>query len=157
MSDKDKIINQGQQAQNLYRIGEVVSRGTKKGTVRVQFKDTDELVSFDLQVIQRSTLKDKNYKIPDIGEQVACLFSANGPEEGVVLGCLYNDKDKPPVDSGDVEHITFEDGTVLEYDRAAHKLTVDVQGDIEIHATGSINIKADGPVKINGSTVDLNL
>jgi phage baseplate assembly protein V len=143
--------------QNIVRVGEITSINTKNATARVQFKDTDELVSFDLPIIFKSSLKNKNYKMPDIGEQVACMFQPNGLEEGFILGCVYNAKDKPPADDPDVDIMKYDDDAFFQYDRKNHKLTINVPGDIEIHASGAINIIADGPVKINGSIVDLNL
>lgn len=37
----------------------------------------------------------KDYWLPDVGEQVEVLLDANG-EDGVILGAVYSDVDKPP-------------------------------------------------------------
>jgi phage baseplate assembly protein V len=135
-----------QAAKELIRIGEVVGPNPEKGTVRVRFADADGFVSFDLPVIFSATHKDKRYKMPDIGEQVACLFLPNGLEEGFVLGCLYNAKDKPPANSQDLDVMLYENGTLIQYDRKSGKLTVDVQGEIDVKATGNITAAAQGNI-----------
>ena len=157
---------------NNVQIGFVVSTNPEKVTVRVQFPDLEDLISHDLQVVQRKTREDKDYWIPDIGEEVVCRFRGNGLECGFVDGALYNDIDKPPVADQDKRHIAFKDGTWLEYDRAAHKLTAYVKGQIDITAEGNITakakgnvtleaggnmyLKAGGQVFVNGTKVNLN-
>ena len=126
----------------------VSSTNPEKATVKVKIPDLDNLISHDLQVVFQKTLKDKEYWLPDVDEEVLCLFLGNGLECGFVLGSLYNAEDKPPVVSQDKRHITFEDGTALEYDRKEHKLKADVKGEVELTATGR--------VKVMGSRIDLN-
>ncbi len=91
--------------------------------------------------------------MPDINEQVACMMDEHG-EEGIVLGAIYSDADTTPISNQDKYHITFNDGTVLEYDRANHILTANVQGVANITAqtaniTAEINI--NGNVNVSGS------
>ncbi len=138
----------------LIRPAIVVTRYPERGTVRVKMVDVDDMVSSELPVIFRKTHKDKDYWMPDVGEHVVCLFSGQGLEQGFVLGAIYSEADVVPVSSNDKWHKRFEDGTVIEYDRAAHKLTVDVKGDTEITVSGNANIKVDGntTVRTEGHT-----
>ena len=57
-------------AKNVIRSGRISSINPKNGTARVVFADKDNLVSYDLPVLQRSTLKNKDYGMPDVGESV---------------------------------------------------------------------------------------
>lgn len=139
---RDELVQMQEAMNHLVRVGKVVSTVTGKSTVRVQFDDADELVSFDMAIIYPRTFKDKHYNVPDIGDQVVCLFLPNGLETGFVLGSVYNAQDAPPVDSQDKDHVTYEDGTVIEYDRKAHVLKADVKGDAEIKTTKSIDAQA---------------
>lgn len=109
------------------KIGIVTAVGPADCKVRVQFQDQDAVVSDWLPVMQKKTLKDKVYWLPDLGEHVVCMMDEN-QEFGVVLGAIYSDADTPPVSSQNKFHIKFEDGTFIEYDRAAHKLTAHVVG-----------------------------
>ena len=69
---------------------------TATGTARVQLPDGDGMVTMPLRVLGRRTLKDKAQALPDIGEPVACLFSGQGLEQGVILGAHYTAKTPSP-------------------------------------------------------------
>lgn len=84
-----------------------------------------------------------------------CLFLGNGLEEGFVLGSMYGAQ-TPPVSSGDKFHRTFSDGTTLEYDRKAHKLTASVKGDVEASVTGNVEVTLQGSGKVTaGGALEL--
>jgi phage baseplate assembly protein gpV len=53
-------------------------------------------------------------------------------EAGVVLGAIYSDVDRAPVNSADKFHLGFKDGTAVEYDRAAHLLALNFQDETTI-------------------------
>lgn len=111
----------------MLKFGVVVQTDPGKGKVRVRFEDHDGLVSHWLPVVKGKTLRDKEYWMPDLNEQVACLMDENF-EAGVVLGAVYSDADPVPVASQDKFHVRFDDGTTIEYDRAQHKLSAHVVG-----------------------------
>ncbi len=113
--------------------GIVVARDPAKCKVRVQFPDRDELVSDWIPVGQRKTLGDFDYWLPDDGTQVYCLMDENC-EAGVVLCAIYSDVDVPPVADGNLFYKKFSDGTIIQYDRAGHKLTADIKGEIDAKA-----------------------
>lgn len=142
---KQWIVNYVSQ---FIRVGFVSGRDEKRMRVRVRVTDTvtNELVTDWLQVIVPRAKKDRCYDLPDIGDQVLCVFLPFAAECGFVLGSMYGE-DAPPVAAGDKCHRVFEDGTVLEYDRAAHLLTADVQGDAVVKTTQSIKAVA-------GTTID---
>jgi len=124
----------------LLKIGIVTQLDVTKALVRVQFTDMDAVVSYWLPVLHHKTLKDKQYWMPDVNEHVVCLLDENG-EEGVVLGAIYSDADTVPVHSKDKYHLEFQDGTVIEYDRKAKRLFLDLKGDCNITIQGKAEIK----------------
>lgn len=124
----------------VLRWGTVTEVDEGEGAARVKINDADGLVTMPLRVMQRRTFKDQHQELPDIGEQVACLFAGQGFEQGLVLGAIYSDKDPSPGRPPHVWYRGFEDGTELEYDRKEHKLTLNVNGDIDIKASGTITI-----------------
>ena len=142
------------QIAQLARVGFVTARQPERHRVRVEFRDTvtAPLVSGWLPVLAPRASADMAFDLPDVGDQVLCLFLGNGLEDGFVLGSMYGAQ-KPPVSSGDKFHRTFSDGTVIEYDRKAHKLTVHVLGDISVTATGNISIWAGGVLKLNAEHI----
>lgn len=136
----------------LIRVGTVSSVNAAAGTVRVAFAAQDELVTYEMPVITRGSKNNKDYWLPDVDEQVLCLFlpntSGRGVCDGFVLGTFYSSVDAPVENSGDVHAVKYGDGTIIKHDRSTGKLT--------INATGDIDIIAGGNVTINGQTINLN-
>lgn len=116
----------------MVRIGVVSSSDPATATVRVAFDDKGGVVSYDLPVLQRQTLQNKDYAVPEPGEHVVCLFMPNGNAQGFCLGAFYSDVDTPKEESLDVRAVEFSDGTRIAYDRSSHTLTIDCVGNIVI-------------------------
>ena len=137
---------------NIIRIGRVSSVDVNTNTARVAFSDKDDLVSGNLMIINRGSMVDKDYWIPDIDEQVLCLMMPNksgqGLNEGFIIGSFFSKEDEPQERSADVRAIKFGDGTVIKHDRSTGNLT--------INATGDISIVAAGTLTIRGSVVNIN-
>lgn len=74
---------------SVLRFGTIVGVDEKSGSARVQLGDADNMVSYPLRVLQSRTLKDQHQEMPDLGEHVACLFSGQGLEQGLMLGAVY--------------------------------------------------------------------
>lgn len=136
----------------LIRVGTVSSVNAAAGTVRVAFAAQDDMVTYELPVITRGSKNNKDYWLPDVDEQVLCLFlpniSGRGVCDGFVLGTFYSSVDAPVENSGDVHAVKYGDGTIIKHDRSTGKLT--------INATGDIDIIAGGKITINGQTIYLN-
>jgi phage baseplate assembly protein V len=122
------------------------------GTARVQIADGENMVSMPLRVMQRRTLKDQHQELPDVGEHVACLFAGQGFEQGVVLGAVYSEKDPCPGHEPQVAYHRFEDGTELQYDRKAHKLTGTIKGDVDVTIEGELTVKVNGAIVLESAT-----
>jgi phage baseplate assembly protein V len=149
------VVNQdSQQLQKLLgeiiRVGLVSSVDTKAASARVTFPDRRDLVSYDLPVLVRNTKKNKDYWLPDINEQVVCLFLPTGTEQGYILGGFYSKKTMPDVDSQDKRRTYYEDGSSVEYDRASHTLTIDVPAD-----GGTVIVNAHTSVTVNSPKINL--
>ena len=138
--------------ENVIRIGIVTQVYDDRATVRVQFPDDDEEVSWEFPVLQRKTLRDKDYWLPDIGEHVVVVMLPYGQEQGFVIGALYSDAEKPPENTRDKRVVVFEDGTRLEYDRKNHRLYADVKGDVEVKVSGELTAEVQGKVLVKSST-----
>lgn len=136
----------------LIRVGTVSSVNAAAGSVRVAFAAQDDMVTYELPVITRGSKNNKDYWLPDVDEQVLCLFlpntSGRGVCDGFVLGTFYSSVDAPVENSGDVHAVKYGDGTIIKHDCSTGKLT--------INATGDIDIIAGGKITINGQTIYLN-
>lgn len=123
------------------KIGTVTSITPAKCTARVKFDDQDDLISAELQIVVRGSLKNKDYWMPKVGEEVYCSFTKQ--KKGYILGSVYSEEDIPPVVDENKRHMEFEDGTTIEYDSSTHALSIDCTGPINIQATGNVNVTGD--------------
>jgi len=137
---------------NLVRIGRVSSINPAANTAKVVFTDKNDMVSGDLMIVNRGSLADKDYWMPDIDEQVLCLMQPNssgkGLNDGYILGAFFSAEDPPNENSADVRAIKFSDGTLVKHDRSSGKITINATGDIDIIAGGTVTIRG-AAVKIN--------
>ena len=127
---------------NLIRTGTVSSINAENGTVRVTYDDKDGILSGELHTIARGGRTDKDYWLPDVGEPVVCLFNpaSKNLNDGWVIGTSFSHKNPPNARVATKRRIDFGGGSYFEFDRA----------------DGSLTIHCTGPIKINGSTINLN-
>lgn len=111
----------------------------------------------------------RTWSAPEVGEQVVVACPYGDPAQGVVLASVASDTYPPPADAKTVHRTTYADGTVVEYDRESHALTVNVgSGSVSVncatatvtasdsvtldtpttHATG--DLKVDGKIDAGG-------
>ena len=105
------------------------------------------------------------------GQQVVLVSPSGDLTQAVIAGMLYTSSISAPDDSADLDVILFDDGTRLEYDSGAHKLTASVSGSAEIEteteltatvgteltatAGTDVNVTAAGAATVAaGTTVD---
>ena len=130
------------------QVGTVSAVDADKVQARVRLPECDNLRTHWLNVLQRNTQNNKDYWLPDIGEQVEVLLDANG-EDGVILGAVYSSVDKPPFSDKNVRGTVYADGAEFSYNRETHTLIV--RGGID-HIR--IECQADVTVKTPKATID---
>lgn len=161
MNNRERI----EELNTLIKIGEVSSVDYARGTARVVFDDDDGLVSYDLPVLQHNTLHNKDYAMPDVGEDVVCVFLPSGGEEGFILGSIYAGEITPPESNGDKRAVEFKDGTKISYDRASHELTAEIEGTkivanretVDITGKSTVNIEGATAINLKGAVVNLTM
>jgi len=137
-----------EEAGATFAFGIVTAVDAGRGWARARLPEYDNLETAFLPVLQRRTHRDKALDLPDVGEQVALLLDLRG-EDGVILGAIWSEVDPvPQTDGADVDVRRYADGTVLRYDRTAHRLTADVQGEIVAACTGKADVTAEGPARV---------
>lgn len=99
----------------------------ERGTVRVKREQSDGIISAELPIVFKWTLKNQEYTMPAIGEPVICIFNGS---VGYVFGAIYSDVSTPPVKDANKHYIRFEDGTFVEYDTKEQVLTVKSEGNV---------------------------
>jgi phage baseplate assembly protein V len=140
-----------------FKTGIVTDVDNAKALVRVKFPEM-EIVSDWLPVLVMRAKTDQFFNAMVINEHVICLMDENC-EDGVVVGCIY-DETNVPVGAGDGKHFNkFSDGTEIIYDSVAKKLTINAAGNVEIVAataskitvnSGDLEIEADN-LKVTGN------
>ena len=140
---------------DLIKIGEVSSINPEKGTARVVFDDDNGLISYDLPILQRNTLRTKDFHSVNVGEDVLCLFLPSGPEEGFILGSFYAGEIVPPESTEKRRTTVFEDGTLIRYDMESHVLTALIEGTSIVADRSSVSINT--PDSINEESVTINI
>lgn len=137
----------------------------RPGYARVNLAD-DHIPTAFLPVLVRKGRTDKESWQLELDEQVVCLMEHRVGEDGkiyedcdtgVILGVIPSEQDAP--DAGEAAgkfRKLFSDGTLVEYNKSTHTLTVDVQGNLSGKATGNVTIEApsitlDGDVTVNGT------
>lgn len=141
---------------SLIKIGEISSIDPSKCTARVVFDDEDSIVSYDLPVLQRNSLKNCDYAMPDVGEDAVVLFFGEGQEDGVILGSFYAGEVTPPEATENRRTVVFDDGTRVCYDRSEHKLTVTIEGTEVVFNRQDGSITVPNAVTINCTTATVN-
>jgi phage baseplate assembly protein V len=174
MSDIDLIISDMQRRlANMIRRGKVHSVDFSQTPPRVCVEYAEGAVTGWLPFTgsRQSVASKSTWEPLAIGEGVV-IFSESGELAlGVVMPSVPDATNFPPSVSPN-EHVTkYEDGTLIKYDRAAHKLTVDVVGDVllksgktvnvdckdaSVKASGGVGVEAGGDVTVSGSKIKLN-
>lgn len=123
----------------MLRTGTVSSVNKEKATVKVYFEDRDNSTSGDLRVVTKNTMRKKSYWMPEVDEQVLCLFDPRGQEEGYVIGSFYSDVDKSPaeLDSSkkDTLGIWFDKRNYIYFDEQRKQFVIGHQNSVKWVAT----------------------
>ena len=130
------------------QVGTVSAVDADRVQARIRLPECDNLRTNWLNVLQRNTQDNKDYWLPDAGEQVEVLLDANG-EDGVILGAVYSDVDKPPFSDKNIRGTRFADGAEYSYNRKTHTLII--RGGIELIV---IECGADVVLKTQKATID---
>lgn len=129
---------------NLIMIGTVSAINEEEATARVLFTDRDDTTSKEIPLMFLHTKGMRIYAMPEVGEQVLCLFLPNGHEEGYILGAYYNDEYKPPVTDKETKIIKFKNGDYVKYKN----------GEMEVKASKVniiSNVNITGDLTVGGS------
>ncbi|ECI5744484.1 phage baseplate assembly protein V [Salmonella enterica subsp. enterica] len=148
----------------IFETGTVSDIDEKNVRVRVRLPGKNNLRTWWLDVLQHNTQNNKDYWLPDIGEQVRLLLDEHA-EDGVVLGSTYNAQDRPVIADRDKRRTDFADGAFVEYDRknsamtlggAIRTLTITTHSDITVQTDTQATViaKESATIRTQYATVD---
>jgi len=136
---------------NIIRLGQIfaINYETAKARVKIGDLETDWL-----PWITSNSGNNKDWNPPEIDEQVMILSPCGELNQGVIFPSLY--RGSAPENSGNIQSITFADGSKISFDRAGGNLTLDIKGSANIKVAGNAQIEAanitlKGNVDLGGS------
>lgn len=141
---------------NLIRYGVVAEADYENALIRVELQD-GELLSDWIPWVTLRAGGDKFWWAPEVGEVMLLLAPSGELANAVALPAAFSDSNQNG-DKATVQRQTFEDGTVIEYDREAHRYTIDTtvsSGSVVVKAQ-TVTVEAQGAVTVKGSTINLN-
>ena len=149
-----RIFNQGtgDNSGSFLRLGEVTSIDFANAKVRVTFDDEDGMTSNWLPVMQRNTIANQDYWLPDIGEDVVCVFFKEGAEDGFVLGSIYAGDVKPPENNGD-KRTQAPDEIAAD----SKKITVSGSESVSVSGSQSVDIASGTKIALSAPTITLTI
>ena len=136
------------------RVSQMVVRGTiakvdhGRRRVVVLF-DGDQLTDW-LEWKPSRSGKVTVWSPPEVGEGVT-IISDGDVNRGEVLPGSYHNGMPPPSTSPDEVVMLMPDGTRFTYDHKAHKLRIEVKGDVDLDVTGNVDAKASGGVSVESA------
>ena len=143
-----------QELLNIIKYGTVTEIKADTAQVKVTFKESGDVVSYYMPVLQSFAGKNNAYVLPSIDDVVVCLISPRG-DSGVVLGSIYTGINKPLITDENKYNITFEDETVIEYDKKENLLKADIKGSAEIVIDKSITITITEDKEISAKNIKI--
>jgi phage baseplate assembly protein V len=141
---------------NLLRHGKVteVLVDETQVCVRVQWLDKKGLISKPLPVQQFGSRSTSSFWCPKVADDVTVMMLPNGSEDGFVIGSFYNTGNPPPIIDPDTRHVTYADGTTMEY---RESLPAIIKDGIQIRAgrQGQLTINSPNPISITCSSATI--
>ena len=139
---------------NIIKYGTVTEIKADTAQVKVTFKESNDIVSYYMPVMQSFAGKNNAYIMPSVDDTVVCLISPRG-EAGVVVGSIYTGINKPLITDENKYNITFEDESSIEYDKKENLLKADIKGSAEIVIDKSITITITEDKEISAKNIKI--
>jgi phage baseplate assembly protein V len=143
-----KTIELDRRISNLIKFGTVQEADYVNAKVRI--KAGDILTGWLPWQTQRAG-GDITWHAPEIGEQVMVLSPSGELNQGLVLTGLYQALKPPPVATPDKHHTVYNDGAVVEYDRATHHLQAILPDGATVTLTSPGGITITGNITLTGT------
>lgn len=148
------FIMKSQDLLNIIKYGTVTEIKADTAQVKVTFKESNNIVSYYMPVLQSFAGKNNAYVLPSIDDVVVCLISPRG-ESGVVIGSIYTGINKPLIADENKYNVTFDDETQIEYDKKENILKADIKGSAEIVIDKSITITITEDKEISAKNIKI--
>jgi phage baseplate assembly protein V len=154
-----EITELNRRVANMVRLGRVAAIDYAGSIPKVRVR-IEPLTTAWLPLLSLRAGSDKHWWPVEVNEQVLVLSPSGELNQGVVLGSLHQQNFAAPASTIDVHRVTYSDGAVIEYDRAAHHLsaTLPSGATTTLISDGGVSIVGDvtvtGNIKASGDITD---
>lgn len=153
------LVEISRRLENLIRVGVIAETDYNAARVRVTYgidEDGTPTNTDWLPWLTQRASNDVDWCAPEINEQVLLICPSGDLAQGFVLPAIYQNNHPAPLNVETKRRVNFADGSFIEYDRAAHKFSLTVNGgDCVINTTGNIDAAAGGNALVNaGGNID---
>ncbi|WP_319778445.1 phage baseplate assembly protein V [Maridesulfovibrio sp.] len=140
--------------ENTLRIGKICEADYGKARLRVEL---GEVTTGWLPWITTRAGNDISWWAPELGEQVMVLSPGGDLAQGVVLPAIYQTASPACADRPTIDRITYEDGAIIEYDKAAHRLYGKIPGSALLECKYDIEAIAGHDIFANSLEGDIDV
>ncbi len=123
------------------RIGEISSIDYEKGMARVTYPDKDKSVTVEFATLNYNG----EYRMPEVGQQIAVAHLSNGSSRGIILGEIWNKKNIPPESGKGLYRKDLskgKDAAFIRYDDGSGEYLIKMAN---LHLNGVNKAALDGP------------
>lgn len=121
MSDSYTLNDLDRRLANMIRIGAIKQVDLTNAVAKVEIGD---IVTEWIPWSGRRAGKNRDWHAPDVGEQVVVFAPGGDFSQGVIGPSIFQDDFPANGNEATIERTTFNDGSVVEYDRDQHKLNL---------------------------------
>jgi phage baseplate assembly protein V len=108
----------------MVRVGTVMAVDLAAKKVRIKSGDLES--AWVRWPAGRAGTGKRRWDAPEVGEQVVMVSPCGDMRQALVLPGIYQDAHDAPTTDGNKDHVTYGDGTVIEYDRGTHTLVANL-------------------------------
>lgn len=153
LSDTDYTSGRDNRYKASVHIGYVtkIECNKQKGQAHVRVAIPDKvdhkgqpLITKPIPVMQVASAAKKSFAVPRIGDTVLLNKMPNSTSDYFVAGSFYNTANPPPVDDPMLDHCTYDDGSIKEFNASTGSEKWDLKGGINIKTAQTILIEVTG-------------
>lgn len=127
---------------NINRVGKIAAISDDNTRIKVKFGDNETPF---IKWFSACAGEVAEYRLPSVGEQAVLINVGGGYNSATSIALIGVPSDAFPLPTSDPKEIlrVYPDGTRVSYHTENHVLTLNVQGEVNINATGKTNIDAE--------------
>lgn len=151
LADTDNTDGRDNRFANSVLIGRVSEIKCDKVSTNVRVimpdkvdHENNPLITKPVPVLQTASAAKKSFAVPRVGTNVAMIKMPSGTANYLVIGSFYTTSDPPPVDDPMLDHVTYDDGSTMEFNASNGTLTWKLKGDMNYENEGAMSIKLKG-------------